>query len=95
MTKHVHAMTVKEAWQEVDKLFPTDYIKDEISSKNAGYPVYRSTCDSLPNSFYNYICDLGNILEINLVNKKWQGKTINVWIDGEKTKNGYFIVSKE
>lgn len=37
------AMTVKsiqEAWDEVNKIFPYDYEKDETASKNAGYPVY-------------------------------------------------------
>lgn len=69
----ITAKNVKEAWEIVDKMFPTDYIKDERSSENAGYDVYRSTVDG---GFYNYICDLGNRLEVNFDD----GKTINVWI---------------
>ena len=39
-------MTVKsiqEAWDEVNKIFPYDYEKNETASKNAGYPIYYST----------------------------------------------------
>lgn len=30
----------QEAWNKVNEIFPTDYIKDEHSSIRAGYPVY-------------------------------------------------------
>ena len=96
MAKHIHVETVKQAWREADKLFPTDYIKDEESSKNAGYPIYRSTATSVKNSWYNYICDLGCRLEVNLCDEKWKGETVNIWIDFvERTKSGYRICGSE
>jgi len=67
------AATIKEAWTIADELFPTDYSKDEQSSQRAGYPVYRSTADQ----HTDYICDLGDRLEVNLSN----GKSVNIWID--------------
>ena len=80
ITTHIPAHSVNEAWQLVNKYFPSDYEKDEECSKNAGYPIYRSTSESLPNAFYNYICDLGNCLEINLCDEDWQGSTIRIEI---------------
>lgn len=64
----------EQAWNEVNKIFPTDYEQDLSSTSRAGYPIYRSTADG---HYYDYICDLGNRLEVNLSN----GKTINVWIE--------------
>jgi len=80
ITTHIPAHSVSEAWEIVNRYFPSDYEKDEIGSKNAGYPIYRSTSESLPNAFYNYICDLGNCIEINLCDEDWQGSTIRVEI---------------
>lgn len=60
-----------EAWEMVDEIFPADYEKDEVSSNTAGYAVYRSRIN-----YYDYICDLGDRLEVNLSN----GKTVNIWI---------------
>ena len=37
--------TTAEAWEAANKMFPTDYEKDEGSSQRAGYPVYRSTAE--------------------------------------------------
>lgn len=74
--------TIKAAWEAADKIFPTDYIKDEASSLRAGYDVYRSTADNN----CSYICDLGDRLEVNLDN----GKTENIWITREQ-KLVYFI----
>lgn len=65
----------KEAWKIVNEVFPTDYMKDEQSSNNAGYPIYRSTAED---HYHDYICDLGNRLEVNLGST---GKTINIWIE--------------
>ena len=79
-TVHIEVHSVEEAWNMVDKLFPTDYMKDDISSANAGYPVYRSTCKSLANAHYNYICDLNTSIEINLCSENWDGKTIRIHI---------------
>lgn len=66
--------SMKEAWSKANEIFPTDYIKDEKSSERAGYPVYRSTAEG---HYYDYICDLGDRLEINLST----GKTINIWVE--------------
>lgn len=80
----------KQAWKIVDEIFPSDYNYDSKSSASAGYPVYRSGIE-----YYDYICDLGDRLEINLKN----GKTINIWIkepepdftDGEKCELTRYI----
>ena len=69
---HYHVNSVSAAWAKVNEIFPTDYNKDENSSARAGYPVFRSSVE-----YYNYICDLGDRLEVNLEN----GETINIWID--------------
>lgn len=76
MTYHIKANSKQEAWEEVDKIFPTDYEKDEESSIRAGYPIYRSSVE-----YYNYICDLGCRLEVNL---KEGNTTYNVWIDSNE-----------
>lgn len=72
MAKRIEVTSKKEAWEIVNQIFPSDYTEDSKSSERAGYPVYRSSVE-----FYDYICDLGDRLEINLKNG---GKTINVWI---------------
>ena len=46
--------------------------QDEQSSSRAGYPVYRSAENHL-----DYICDLGDRLEVNLSS----GRTVNIWIE--------------
>lgn len=79
MSKHITAHSVSEAWDLVNQFFPGDYEKDDHGSATAGYPIYRST-GSFENAWYNYICDLGTRLEINLCNEKWQGETINIEI---------------
>lgn len=49
------------AWKLVQALCPDwDIEKDTQSSERAGYSIYRDT-----KNFYNYICDLGDRLEIN------------------------------
>lgn len=37
------AYSIQEAWGMANEIFPTDYEKDEESSRRAGYPIYRST----------------------------------------------------
>lgn len=64
----------EEAWEKANEIFPTDYLKDEQRSSNAGYPVYRSTADD---HYYDYICDLGCRLEVNLSS----GEPVNIWIE--------------
>ena len=66
----------QEAWNKVNEIFPTDYIKDEHSSIRAGYPVYRSTAEG---HHCDYICDLGDRLEVNLDSSHLE--TVNIWIE--------------
>ena len=73
----------KQAWIEAGKLFPTDYIKDETKSENAGYDIYCSTCDGVN----AWICDLDKRLEINLAT----GETVNIWIEEEPQFKEYQI----
>lgn len=63
--------TPADAWAVADRIFPTDYTHDSAASARAGYPIFRGTLDPL-----DYICDLGDRLEVNLHN----GKTVNIWI---------------
>lgn len=65
---------VKEAWKTADEIFPTDYIKDEAKSIAAGYDIYTSTALGCN----DYICDLGDRLEINYYET---GETVNIWIE--------------
>lgn len=72
--------SVKEAWSVADRFFPTDYIKNEAASSNAGYPIYQSTSTSDDYRFAQ-IADLGCRLEVN------DGiQTINIWIEEEEPK---------
>lgn len=64
--------TKEQAWQEANKIFPTDYEKDYASSQRAGYDIYRHPTLN----YYNRICDLGNRLEV-IVNENY----INIWIE--------------
>ena len=66
----------QEAWNKVNEIFPTDYEQDMGSSDRAGYPVYRSTAEG---HYYDYICDLGNRLEVNLDSSHLA--TVNIWIE--------------
>lgn len=72
------ARTITEAWKMANEIFPTDYDRDSRASEKAGYAIYRS-----PINYYDYICDLGDRLEINLAN----GKTINIWIEKDFTED--------
>lgn len=71
----------KAAWDEANKIFPTDYQKDENATARAGYPVYRSTADSTN----AWISDMEDRLEVNLPG----GKSVNIWIEEseEEQKN--------
>lgn len=71
-TTNYHVNSISAAWAKVNEVFPADYSKDENSSARAGYPVFRSSVE-----YYNYICDLGDRLEVNLES----GETVNIWID--------------
>ena len=74
--------TKEEAWKHVQKIFPTEYAKDEEATEYAGYPIYRSTVEGY---WWNWICDLGNCLEVNLMD----GTTIRVYIaEKEEAEDG-------
>lgn len=55
-------LTKNEAWEKVNRIFPTDYDLDVASSEAAGYPIYQSTAQG--NS--SWISDLGAALEVNI-----------------------------
>lgn len=66
------ANTRERAWTIANEVFPTDYMKNEIRSKRAGYDIYESTAEGVN----AWISDLGDRLEVNLDN----GTTITIWI---------------
>lgn len=68
--------SIKEAWDEANRIFPTDYQLSELSSQRAGYPVYRSNVN-----FYDTINDLGDRLEVNV-----GGKSTNIWIEMDRVE---------
>ena len=73
-------MTVKninEAWAKVNEIFPSDYNEDVAASERAGYKIYRSSINH-----YDYICDLGDRLEINFTD----GSTVNIWVEAEEVE---------
>jgi hypothetical protein len=82
------ANNMVKAWEMVNEIFPTDYMKDDEASKHAGYPIYRSTLDSQCTAYYQpwycYICDLNDRLEITITYSDWNSKTINIWIEQEQ-----------
>lgn len=53
------------------------YALDEMSSKGAGYNIWRSIADPR-----EYICDLGNRIEVNTKD----GKSFNVWVGSTPKK---------
>lgn len=63
---------IEEAWGLADRLFPTDYEKDEERSSRAGYPIYHSTTEGMN----AWISDLSNRLELNYAD----GKSEDIWI---------------
>lgn len=71
---------LQQAWNEANRLIAYDYLKDNEASKKAGYTIYRSM-----KNHYDYICDLGDRLEINLAN----GQTVNIWIEQPNTIEEY------
>lgn len=67
-----------EAWKEVNKIFPTDYEKDEASSQRAGYDIYRHPTLN----YYNRICDLGCRIEV--LTGEYGDTAVNIWIVEEE-----------
>ena len=73
-------MTVKninEAWAKVNEIFPSDYNEDAAASERAGYKIHRSSINH-----YDYICDLGDRLEVNFAD----GSTVNIWVEAEEVE---------
>ena len=65
-----------DAWKWIHEMFPdTQWYFDHESSERAGYKTYRDT-----EEFYNYVCELGDRLEVNL---KDGNQTINLWLEKE------------
>ena len=64
--------SIRDAWAEVQKIFPTRYEHDASRSERAGYPIYYSTAADVN----AWISDLGNRLEVNLPD----GKSVDIWI---------------
>jgi len=64
----------KQAWEAANKIFTTDYEKDEAASVNVGYDIYRHPTLN----HYSKICDLGNRLEI--LAGEWGENVVNIWI---------------
>jgi putative selenate reductase molybdopterin-binding subunit len=63
---------VDKAFAEADRITSFDYEYDVVRSEKAGYPIYFTTKEGVN----EWISDLGNRLEVNLMN----GKTVNIWI---------------
>ena len=66
-----------QAWEWIHEMFPgKQWYLDHESSDRAGYKTYRDI-----EEFYNYVCELGDRLEVNL---KENNVTINLWIEKEE-----------
>lgn len=70
--------TKEEAWKEADKIFPTDYEKDEVASAHAGYDIYRHPTMNP----HTRICDFGCRLEI--LTGQYGENMVNIWIVEEE-----------
>lgn len=72
--------SVEKAWEAANRIFPTDYIQDDVASMKAGYPIYRSTADDVN----AWISDLNCRLEVNIQNPKTKEiESTNIWIEEE------------
>lgn len=66
-----------DAWKWIHEMFPdTQWYFDHESSERAGYKTYRDI-----EEFYNYVCELGDRVEVNL---KEGNHTINLWLEKEE-----------
>ena len=65
--------SIRDAWAEVRKIFPTDYEYSTERSERVGYPIYYSKASGVN----AWISDLGNRLEVNLPD----GKSVSIWIE--------------
>ena len=64
--------SIRDAWAEVRKIFPTDYEYSTERSERAGYPIHYSKASGVN----AWISDLGNRLEVNLPDDE----SANIWI---------------
>ncbi|MCD8294954.1 MAG: hypothetical protein LUE27_06920 [Clostridia bacterium] len=71
------------AWQEANKLFPTDYDYEAGSKDRVGYPIYRSTVKDVN----AWISDLNCRLEVNVEQKDHSITSTNVWVDYDWTED--------
>lgn len=55
MVKHIKVNSMSTAWEVAASIFPTDYQKDEESSKRAGYAAY------IPRHKAKIIPDIGSV----------------------------------
>lgn len=82
----IHVNGMREAWSTAYDLARdvlhglgvslVHFAYDADASKAAGYAIYRAApdCDGLPVMLhYNYICDLGDALELNTCRGDWSG----------------------
>lgn len=76
--EHVRVNSAADAWRIAARFFPTDYIKNEESSKRAGYPIYETTSTDEQFSGF-HISDLNTRLELNMGND-----TVTIWIEDAK-----------
>lgn len=74
--KHYTVDSREQAWILANQIFPTDYMKDEMASINAGYPIYQSTCSD-ERFLWHHISDLNCRLELNM----GMNETVTIWID--------------
>ena len=77
----------EKAWEEANKIFPYDYVKDEEGSAKAGYPIYTSIASEHPQ---NWISDLGNRLEVNLED----GSSTNIWVEEQGEDVEVTVITK-
>ena len=71
----MRATSKDEAFWLAGKLTKHDYEYDVERSARAGYPIYFS----VKKEAYEWVCDLGDRLEVNLED----GRSINIWIKDE------------
>ena len=87
MTKHIKVNSISTAWEVAASIFPTDYQKDEESSKRAGYPIYKTTStDEIFSGFH--ISVLNTRLEVSM-----GAETAMIWVK-ENEEDTFEIVVK-
>lgn len=90
-TQFIHVRGMREAWSTAYDLARdvlhglgvslVHFAYDADASRAAGYAIYRAApdCDGLPVMLhYNYICDLGDALELNTCRGDWTGDVYRI-----------------